>query len=147
MVQQILNKKQILRSSQLSETAKLCSHLRTCYTNIDGITAHFPTPTKDSPVWDISVTQTTKRDTIHGEYSAIIDITEDLFLEIKALDSCQSRQLSPEMLSYYAVALLWARILPVKQRQAFILTQTGIKNLSFTNKGMSVGLTFLGTTV
>ena len=50
VVQQILNKKQILRPSQLSETAKLCSHLRTCYTNIDRITAHFPTPTKNSPI-------------------------------------------------------------------------------------------------
>ena len=37
-----INKKRIPRSSQLSETAKLCSHLQTCYTNIDRITTHFP---------------------------------------------------------------------------------------------------------
>ena len=36
-----INKKRILWSSQLSETAKLCSHLQTCYTNINCITAHF----------------------------------------------------------------------------------------------------------
>ena len=37
-----INKKRIPQSSQLSEPAKLCSHLQTCYTNIDRITTHFP---------------------------------------------------------------------------------------------------------
>ena len=37
-----INKKRIPWSSHLSKMAKLCSHLQTCYTNIDCITTHFP---------------------------------------------------------------------------------------------------------
>ena len=37
-----INKKRILRSGKLSDTAKLCSHLNTCYTHIDRIMSSFP---------------------------------------------------------------------------------------------------------
>ena len=37
-----INKKRIPQSAKLNESAKLCSHLETCYTNIDRITSHFP---------------------------------------------------------------------------------------------------------
>ena len=37
-----INKKRIPRSGKLSDTAKLCSHLNTCYTHIDRIMSSFP---------------------------------------------------------------------------------------------------------
>ena len=37
-----MNKKRMPRSAKLNESAKLCSHLQTCYTNIDTITRDFP---------------------------------------------------------------------------------------------------------
>ena len=37
-----MNKKQMPRSAKLNESVKLCSHLDTCYKNIDCITTHFP---------------------------------------------------------------------------------------------------------
>ena len=37
-----INKKRMPRSAKLNESAKLCSHLQTCYANIDTITRDFP---------------------------------------------------------------------------------------------------------
>ena len=37
-----MNKKRMPRSAKLNESGKLCSHLQTCYTNIDTITCDFP---------------------------------------------------------------------------------------------------------
>ena len=37
-----MNKKRMPRSAKLNESAKLCSHLQTCYANIDTITCDFP---------------------------------------------------------------------------------------------------------
>ena len=36
-----MNKKRMPRSAKLNESVKLCSHLDTCYKNIDCITTHF----------------------------------------------------------------------------------------------------------
>ena len=37
-----MNKKRMPQSAKLNESAKLCSHLQTCYANIDTITRDFP---------------------------------------------------------------------------------------------------------
>ena len=43
-----MNKKRMPRSAKLNESAKLCSHLQTCYANIDTIMCDFPQYFKES---------------------------------------------------------------------------------------------------
>ena len=87
----------------------------------------------------ISVRETRLRQTFTPSAPALIEIARLTFTELLTDDPQLEKALLPEYLDYYAVAMLWLRIVHLKQRNSQPLTKAE-QNLLF----LCVPLCFLG---
>lgn len=70
----------------------------------------------------VSVRENVPRPTFDVSAPAIIEIAQQMYLDIVTDDPSLNKILLPEYISYYATALLWFRILSLKERNSQTLT-------------------------
>ncbi|KAK7873281.1 hypothetical protein R5R35_011347 [Gryllus longicercus] len=71
----------------------------------------------------MSVRETVGRETFTPSAPALIDISRQTYSELVTDDSSLSKVILPEYLDYYATALLWMRIVTLKEKNAQPLTE------------------------
>lgn len=72
---------------------------------------------------NIAVKETRLRTTFTPSAPAVIEISRQTYAEMITDDPQVSKALLPEYLDYYATAMLWLRIVHLKQRNSQVLTQ------------------------
>lgn len=120
--------KQSTRSKPISKTLPPPAHLDKAAT---------PTPQKNHPIWadsifgvDVSVRELTVNEEFTPTFSRLPDIVSEVHSCLTGDDYNIGKNLTKEMLNYYASTLLWGRLLDIKRKRCYSsLSETELKLL------------------